>query len=64
MVNYAVINNNIVENIIVADSLETAETTTGFTCVEYTSENPAYVGWVYNNDTKKFTPPVEESTND
>lgn len=35
MPNFAVIKNNIVNNIIVADSLEIAENVTGLQCVEY-----------------------------
>ena len=34
MTNYAVLENNKVENIIVADSLEIAEEATGRTCIE------------------------------
>lgn len=51
MKNFAVIENNIVVNVIVADSLEVAETATGSTCIEYTSENPAGIGWTYNGST-------------
>jgi hypothetical protein len=35
MKTFAVIENNIVVNIIVADSIEVAESATGLTCVEY-----------------------------
>lgn len=35
MPNFAVIKDNIVNNIIVADSLEIAENVTGLQCVEY-----------------------------
>lgn len=43
MANFAVINGNIVENIIVADTKEIAETVTGKLCVEYTDKNPAHI---------------------
>jgi|LakMenEpi03Aug12_release.lakeMendotaPanAssembly.Ray.scaffolds.fasta_scaffold6387075_1 hypothetical protein len=43
MANYAVIENNKVINVIVADTKEIAEELTGLTCVESTSENPAYI---------------------
>ena len=42
--NYAVIENNIVTNIIVADTLEIAEQATGKTCIQYTDANPASIG--------------------
>jgi hypothetical protein len=51
MANYAVIRNGIVENTIVVDSKEEAEEATGLTCVEYTDENPAGPGWIFNGTT-------------
>ena len=48
MANFAVINNNVVENIIVADTKEIAEQFTGKTCIEYTDLNPAYIGFGYD----------------
>jgi hypothetical protein len=42
--NFAVIKDNIVVNIIVCDSLQVAQETTGFVCVEYTDDNPAFIG--------------------
>jgi hypothetical protein len=62
MANYAVMNGDIVENIIVADSLEIAETVTEKTCVEYNTNNPAGIGWTY--DGKKFVAPTTESNTD
>jgi len=56
--NYAVIENNVVVNIIVADSLEIAEQATGQTCVEYTDENSAVIGYTY--DGENFIAPVLE----
>ena len=55
MANYAVINNNIVENIIVAETKEIAEQVTGKTCIDCTD------GWDYNNgiDGGDFIPVVE-----
>lgn len=44
MTNFAVINGNIVENIIVADTKEIAETIAGKLCVEYTDKSPAHIG--------------------
>ena len=59
MTNYAVIKNNKVKNIIVADSKEIAEEATGLLCVEYTDENPAYIGLGFDGTTFE-QPPVEE----
>ena len=60
--NFAVISGNSVINIIVADSKEVAEEVTGFTCVEYTSDNPAYIGLGYDGTTfeQPAAPVVEE----
>jgi len=58
MTNYAVLNNNTVTNVIVADTKEIAETVTGLTCVEYTDENPAGIGYTY--DGENFIAPVVE----
>lgn len=48
MANYAVIEDNKVVNIIVADSKDLAETITGKLCIEYTDEKPAGIDWTYN----------------
>jgi hypothetical protein len=58
MANYAVIENNKVINVIVADSKEIAEEVTEKTCVEYTEENPAGIGWDY--DGVSFIAPITE----
>ena len=60
MATYAVVNNNIVENVIVAQSLEIAQEITGNICIEYTEENPAAIGWAY--DGKKFIAPSTDQT--
>jgi pyridoxal biosynthesis lyase PdxS len=56
MANYALIKDGVVNNVIVADTKEIAEEVTGLTCVEYTDENPAGIGWSY--DGAEFTAPV------
>jgi hypothetical protein len=48
MAKYAVINGKNVVNVIEADSLEVAESVTGSTCIEYTTE-PAEPGGTYEN---------------
>ena len=60
MATFAVLSNNLVTNIIVADSKEIAEQATASTCVEYTADNFAGIGWTY--DGSVFTAPVEEPT--
>ena len=60
MATYAVINNGIVENIIIADSKKVAEIVTEKLCVEYTEENPAGIGWSYDAETQTFSAPVVE----
>ncbi len=46
----AVIEDSVVTNIIVAESVEIAEEVTGMTCVEFNDENPAIVGAVLTED--------------
>lgn len=57
MSNFAVIENELVINTIVAESLNDAQEVTGKTCVEYAEENPAAIGWTYDGTT--FTAPTE-----
>jgi hypothetical protein len=49
--NFAVLTENQVTNIIVADSKEVAEQVTNATCVAYTDANPAYIGLGYDGTT-------------
>jgi hypothetical protein len=59
MANYAIIKDGIVNNVIVADTKEIAETVTGLTCVEVSNEPGAPgIGWTY--DGAEFTAPVVE----
>lgn len=55
MATFAVIENGLVSNVIVADTLEIAQSVVGGLCVEYTTETPAGIGWLYNG--KTFTDP-------
>ena len=57
---FAVIENNIVTNTILAETLADAELGSGKTCVEYTESNPASIGWTYDGTT--FTALVETFT--
>lgn len=56
MATFAVLNETIVTNIIVADTLEIAEEVSGFSCVEYSEEKPAIIGHIWNG--KKFIDPA------
>lgn len=49
MANFAVIDNQKVINIIVAESKAIAEEVTGKTCVEYTNSDIPYIGFGYVN---------------
>lgn len=60
MANFAVIKEDKVINIIACESKEIAEQVTGFTCIEYTNENPAGIGYTW--DGSVFSKPVEEVT--
>jgi hypothetical protein len=62
MPNFAEIKNDVVANIIIAESKEIADMVTGGVCVEYTDENPAYIGWIY--DGTNFIQPVVEVPQD
>jgi hypothetical protein len=53
--NFAVIENNVVVNTIVAESKSVAEEFTGLTCVALSDSLRASIGWVYNGRT--FTDP-------
>ena len=59
MANYAVIKDGVINNVIVADTQEIAETVTGLACVEVPNESGAPgIGWAY--DGAEFTAPVVE----
>jgi len=63
---FAVMSGNTVSTVIVADNKEQCEAELGVVLIEYTPENPAGIGWIYDETTGKFTAPepiVEEETN-
>lgn len=64
MANFAVIENGIVTNTIVADSKAIAEEVTGKTCVEYTNSNPACIGLGYDGTTFEQPAPIEITSED
>lgn len=58
--NFAVIENDIVTNIIVADTKEIAELVTGKTCIEYAEGTPVSFNYTYADGV--FTAPIETPT--
>jgi len=56
---YAVIDNGVVLNCIIAYDVETAELVSGYPCVEFTIDNLAHIGLKYENGTFE-QPPSEE----
>ena len=59
--NYATIENNIVTNVIIAESLEIAEEVTGKECVE--CDGSFWIGWTRNGqEWINPNPPIEEVT--
>ena len=61
MATFAVMGGNIVTNVIVADTLEEASVIGP--CIQYTKENPAGIGWIYDEATGTFSAPVVEEPN-
>lgn len=57
MANYAVIENGVVVNTIIADSQAIAEELTGLGCAEYTEEDPIGIGWVWDNTANGYIAP-------
>ena len=61
--NFAVVENGVVVNIIVAESKAVAEQFTGGTCVKYTDKNPAFIGLGYDGSTFEQPPAAEVDPN-
>ena len=57
MTYFAVLDNNVVVNTIVADTKQVAEEITNATCIEYNQTSPAGIGYFY--DGENFNPPTE-----
>jgi hypothetical protein len=66
MATYAVMNGNIVSGIILSDNKEETEASLGVTLIEYTTENPAGIGSIYDAANNRFVAPaaVEMSATD
>lgn len=61
---FAVMSDNLVTNIIVADTLEIAETVTNSICIPYTDETPVGINWSYDGVNFINPNPLKEPTND
>ena len=58
MATFAIMGGNQVTNVIVADTLGDAQLLG--TAIEYTTENPAGIGWTYDESTGRFSEPIVE----
>lgn len=52
---------NSVDNIVMADDKEATEAALRCTLIEFTPENPAGIGWVYDEVTGTFSAPIVEA---
>ena len=59
MANFAVINDGLVENILVAESLEDAELASERTCIQLNAGEIAEIGWEFDG-TKVINPDLVE----
>ena len=62
MPTYAMMSGNTVSNIIVADDKEATEAALHCTLIEFTAENPAGIGWTYDEETGRFVAPEPEES--
>lgn len=58
MATFAVMSGDTVSTVIVADNKEQCEAELGVVLIEYTPQNPAGIGWIYDEATGTFTAPV------
>lgn len=62
MPKFAILNNNVVENLIVCDTLEEAQAIGNV--VQYNfAETPVYSGSIYDPETQTFSNPMSGDTN-
>ena len=54
----AVMSGNTVNNVIVVDDIEQSAKDLGVVLIEYTADNPAGIGWTYDETTGKFAATV------
>ena len=61
MPTFAMMSGNSVDNIVMADDKEATEAALRCTLIEFTPENPAGIGWVYDEVTGTFSAPIVEA---
>ena len=61
MATFAMMSGNSVTNIIMADDKEATEEALRCTLIEFTEDNPAGIGWTYDENTGRFNEPKEET---
>lgn len=57
---YAMMSGNTVSNVIMADNKEETEQALSCILIEYTTDNPAGIGYTYDPETGRFTPPATD----
>lgn len=57
---YAMLSGNTVDNVIVADNKEETEHALRCVLIELTPDNPAGIGYAYDPETRRFTPPATD----
>lgn len=62
MPTFAMMSGNSVSNIVMADDKEATEAALNCTLIEYTADNPAGIGYTYDEETGRFVAPVVEET--
>ena len=61
MKTFAIVTSNTVSNIIMADNKEETELALNCVLIEYTADNPAGIGWIYDEATKTFISPEPDT---
>ena len=64
MATYAVMSGNTVSNVITTDNKEETEAALGVILIEYTEENPASIGSIYDEANNRFVAPVVNEITD
>ena len=57
LITAAVMSGDTVSNVIIIDSIQQASQDLNAVIIEYTSDNPAGIGWTYNEETGMFIDP-------
>ncbi len=57
MKTFAIVTSNTVSNIIMADNKEETELALNCVLIEYTTDNPAGIGWTYDVESGRFIGP-------